>query len=112
MTIVQEQHQNQSVCLTGPRADSIHDIAELLKKHTGREVNVRILPAEEAIAYHKALHSAGPEEYPSMTNWASYFRAMEDGETSIVDPLLEKLLGRKPKGIAEMADELFAPHTA
>jgi hypothetical protein len=35
---------------------------------------------------------------------------MEDGETGVVDPLLEKLLGRKPKGIAEMADELFAPH--
>jgi hypothetical protein len=68
------------------------------------------LPAEEAIAYHQAHQSVAPEQYPSMTNWASYFRAMEDGETGVVDPLLEKLLSRKPKGIAEMADELFAPH--
>lgn len=80
------------------------------REHTGRKVNVRILPPKEAVAYHKAHQSLSPEQYPFMTNWASYFSAMEDGETDMVDPLLEKLLGRKPKGIAEMADELFAPH--
>jgi hypothetical protein len=33
---------------------------------------------------------------------------MQNGEASIVDPTMENLLGRKPRGIEDMLDELFA----
>ena len=32
---------------------------------------------------------------------------MKNGEVKYTDPMLEQLLGRKPRGIEDMMDELF-----
>jgi hypothetical protein len=98
---------NKSVLLTGPRATSIREIASLLQEYTGRRVEVSIVPPEVAIAYHKEKGSLPKEQDWYLENWATWFNALENGEASLVDPAMEKLLGRKPKGIQEMMPELF-----
>jgi hypothetical protein len=68
---------------------------------------VKIVSPEEAIAYHKAHHSLPPEQEFILESWVSWFKANDRGEGTIVDPTMEKLLGRKPKGLKEMASEIF-----
>jgi hypothetical protein len=85
----------------------VTDIGDILQKHTGRKVNVKIVPEEEAIEYHKAHNSLPPELHWLLYSWATWFKAMENGEANTVDPTMEKLLGRKQKGIEEMAQDIF-----
>jgi hypothetical protein len=84
----------------------------LLQGYTGRKVNVKILSDQEAIEYHKAHNSLPPSQHWVFESWATWFRAMDQGEVNTVDPIMEKLLGRKPRGIQEMMDELFIPNQA
>ncbi|KAG2187231.1 hypothetical protein INT44_004903 [Umbelopsis vinacea] len=102
-----DKYKNQSISLTGPRSTTITEIGTLLQEHTGRKVNVKIVSAEEAIAYHKEHHSLPPEQEFVLESWVSWFKANDRGEGIIVDPAMEKLLGRKPKGLKEMASEIF-----
>jgi len=62
---------------------------------------------EEAIAYHKANHSLPPDQEFVLESWVSWFQANDRGEAKTVDPAMEKLLGRKPRGLKEMASEIF-----
>lgn len=85
------------------------DIIKKYMKHTGREVNVRVLPVEEAIAWHVKNGSVPPEQASFLDNWASWHTANSHGEKAFLDPTFEQLLGRKPKTIDDLADDLFSP---
>lgn len=78
-------------------------------KYTGRKINFRICGPEAAIEHHKFHRSLPPEQTPFLSNWASWHAAMEHGEVNYVDSTLEKLLGRKPQTVEDMANELFKP---
>ena len=82
----------------------MEQVAKLLQEKSGRTVNVRIVSQEEAARYHKEREVASPVYIDS---WSGWFKAIEAGECAVVDPLLESILGRKPRGIEEMADKLF-----
>jgi hypothetical protein len=84
------------------------DIIKKYMKHTGREVVVRILPVEEAIAWHIKHGSVPPEQAAFLHNWASWHTAISLGEKAFLDPTLEQLLGRKPKTIDDQANEIFS----
>ncbi|MBY4640516.1 hypothetical protein K6L44_11075 [Gluconacetobacter entanii] len=77
----------QTLRLTGPRATTVSEIARLVTQHTGRPVDLRLLGREASYGWYDGLAK---------------------GEGAVIDPLLGQLLGRPPRGIAEMADELFA----
>ncbi|CAM0134789.1 hypothetical protein VKS41_000656 [Umbelopsis sp. WA50703] len=107
-----DQYKNQSILLSGPRVTTVPEIALLLQGYTGRKVNVKIVSDQEAIEYHTAHNSLPPSQHWVFESWATWFRAMDQGEVNTVDPIMEKLLGRKPRGIQEMMDELFIPNQA
>lgn len=77
-------------------------------KHTGRKVNIRVLPVEEAIAWHIKNGSVPPEQATFLYNWASWHTAISLGEKAFLDPTFEQLLGRKPKTIDDQADDIFS----
>lgn len=95
---------NQSLSLTGPRATTITKMASLLEEHSGRKVHVKLVGAEAALKYH-----SGPQEVWIVQSWSGWFEGIKNGECAVVDPLLEQLLQRTPKGIEECAQILFKP---
>jgi uncharacterized protein YbjT (DUF2867 family) len=100
----------QTLCLTGPRTTTISDVAKLVEEQTGRKVQVDIVGRKEAERYHKYEKKSLPEDgFWVIESWAGWHDGIAKGETAVVDPLLEELIGRKPKGIEEMAGVLFKP---
>lgn len=78
----------QTLRLTGPRSTTVSEIVRLVEQRTGRPVDLRFLGEEASFGWYRGLAA---------------------GEGEVVDPLLGRLLRCEPRGIAEMADELFAP---
>jgi hypothetical protein len=81
-------------------------------KHTGRKVNIRILPVKEAIDLHIKNGSVPPEQVDFLENWASWHTTISLGEKAFLDPTFEQLLGRRPKTIDDQADEIFSVSNA
>lgn len=106
--MVQKQYINKTLNLTGPELLSGADIVNKFTKHTGRKVNLRVLPEQEAIKWHVQHGSVPPEQVSFLENWASWHAAIAQGEKAFLDPTLERLLGRKSKTIDDQADEIFA----
>ena len=48
-----------------------------------------------------------PEQESFLPNWASWHTGMKNGEVDWTDPTLERLLGRRPRGIEDMMAELL-----
>jgi uncharacterized protein YbjT (DUF2867 family) len=97
----------QTLNLTGSYTSTISDIAGLVEAETGRKVNLKIVGAEEAKQYHLAKKSVPEESSWQVESWSHWHGGIEAGETAVIDPLLEKLIGRKPKGMKECAKDLF-----
>ncbi|ETI23034.1 hypothetical protein G647_04830 [Cladophialophora carrionii CBS 160.54] len=104
-----ERYLGQTLNLTGPRATSISDVAKIVEKHTGRTVKVNIVGRQEAERYHKENKSVPESNFWVIESWAGWHDGIANGETATVDPLIEALLGRAPRGIEEIADRLFTP---
>ncbi len=84
------------------------DIIKKYIEHTGRKVNIRVLPVKEAISWHIKNGSVPPEQASFLDNWASWHTAISLGEKAFLDPTFEELLGRKPKTIDDQAAEIFS----
>lgn len=105
-----QQYIGQTLRLTGPKAVTIRDVAKLVEKYAGRNVEVQLVGREAAERYHKFEKKSLPEaSFWVIESWAGWHDGLAQGEGSTVDPLLEKLLGRRPRGIEEMAGTLFKP---
>ncbi|KAK8912045.1 hypothetical protein H634G_10771 [Metarhizium anisopliae BRIP 53293] len=104
-----QEHINKTLNLAGPELLTGAEIVAKFTKHTGRKVNVRVMPVQEAIQWHIQNGSVPLEQAGFLDNWASWHTAIAQGEKAFLDPLLETLLGRKPKSIDEQADEIFVP---
>jgi hypothetical protein len=74
---------------------------------TGRKFNVQVLGEKDAIQWHNDHKSLPADQESFLQSWASMHKSFEIGECDYVDPLLEHVLNRKPKGIEEVQDELF-----
>lgn len=99
-----KEYIGQTIRLTGSRTATMKQVATLLEEKSGRPVEVRIVSPEEAARYHKERKVASPFYIDS---WSGWFSGIKGGECAVVDPTLERILGRKPRGIEEMADQLF-----
>ncbi|KEF61490.1 uncharacterized protein A1O9_03057 [Exophiala aquamarina CBS 119918] len=105
-----QQYIGQTLRLTGPQVVTISGIASLVEKYAGRKVDVQVVGKEKAARYHKFEKKSLPEEsFWVIESWAGWHDGLAQGEASVVDPLLETLLGRKPRGIEDVAGALFTP---
>ncbi|KIW62195.1 hypothetical protein PV04_10393 [Phialophora macrospora] len=103
-------YRNQTLRLTGPRATSISEIAKLVAERTGREVNLRFVGRDEAVTWQKDHAAVPPESFDWLeNNWGGWWEGLARGEGEVVDPMLAQVLGRPPKGLVEMADDMFTP---
>jgi len=105
-----QRYIGQTLRLTGPKAITISDVASIVEKYSGRKVEVVLVGNEEAERYHKFEKKSLPEQsFWIIESWVGWYDALAKGETATVDPFLETLLGRKPRGMEETAGTLFTP---
>ena len=87
--------------LTGSTTYTFADVARIASEVLGREIVRETVPEEE---YRQgALSRCYPEAMVGML--VTMFQAIQDGEFDVVDPTLEKVLGRKPMSM----DQVLAP---
>lgn len=105
-----EKYLGQTLNLTGPRTNTISDIAKMVEEHTGRKVKVNLVGRQEAERYHKFEKKSVPEaQFWAIESWVGWFDGIAKGETAMVDPFIGEVLGRAPRGMQEMAASLFTP---
>lgn len=91
-------HTNKSVVLSGAKEYSLADTVKVASDAAGLPAVVKTVSLDEYVAQphvRAALSSHGPGEVTDQ--WATVYEAIRQGETAVVSPLLEQLLGRKPE---------------
>ncbi|MGY2734661.1 SDR family oxidoreductase [Sphingomonas sp. UYP23] len=97
----EQEHDGPTAALTGSAALDLADLAGMISNLTGRTVHRVVIPDSE-IAERMASRGAPP----SATAIAlGLYHASRQGEFATVDPALELLLGRKPKGMSRVLAE-------
>jgi NAD(P)H dehydrogenase (quinone) len=95
----------QHITLSNSQSWSRTDIARILSEIAGKEVPVVEVSVDEYIAYQE--QSGIPPFYAKFAaDWAAAAKAGEFEET---DPLLEKILGRKPVSLHTFFKEVYKP---
>ncbi len=79
--------------LTGSEALDLADLARILSEVTGRTITRQVISEDEMIE--SATFRSLPANLRSLI--AGYFRAARKGEFAVVDPTLQRLLGRPPE---------------
>ncbi|KAF2453188.1 hypothetical protein BDY21DRAFT_142601 [Lineolata rhizophorae] len=98
--MVQGGHENEIVLLTGPKAHSLAAIVDTINKTTGRNVLIRHVNLDEYVMFGTADDEGGkPEAF--FRAWSTFYSSIAAGDGSVVDPLMEEVLGRKPTDALE-----------
>ena len=99
-------YEKQVVLLTGPKAVTLADLVKSINDVTGRTVTVEKRPFDKY-----AMESAENDEGGKSEWWfekrISWYRGIAKDDGKSVDPLMEKLLGRKPKEGTEIVREIL-----
>lgn len=89
------RYVNSKVLLTGPRAWSLNDTVRILAQIARIEVEIRKVTVDEYTKLPQVLAVFGSEE--KARTWTTAWDAIRAGETAVVSPELERILGRKPE---------------
>lgn len=87
---------------------SVSEILSLYCKYTDRTFELEKIGERDAVQHHDEHHSVPDFMKDFLPNWASWGEALAQGEAGYIDPTLERLLGRKPLTMEDMAAQLFA----
>ncbi|KLO20093.1 NAD(P)-binding protein [Schizopora paradoxa] len=98
------QYRNKTVLLTGPEAVPLNAVASILSRLLDRNITVKHVEVDEYATSSKALSKLGPE-FAKL--WATTYIALKQGECAVVDPLLGLVLGRRPKEMHAVLEQLI-----
>lgn len=79
-------------------------LAVIISNILGRNILVKYVKSEEYATSSVALAKLGPE-FAKL--WATTYEGLKKGECAVVDPLLEEILGRRPKDMQTILTELL-----
>ena len=79
--------------------------------YSGKRLTLKKVGREAAVEYHRKRGSLPPDQTDFLIGWATLGEGLEAGEKDWTDPALERLLGRKPRSIDDMAKEMFESKT-
>jgi hypothetical protein len=108
------EYVNRTVLLAGPKAYTISSTLSLLCTTLGLRpdaVPVQSVGIEQYVSYHSSSIETGARttDPAFLRGWATTYEGMKMGEIAVTDNgTLEKLLGRKPKTLEDMADLVFS----
>lgn len=100
---------DKTVLLSGSRAYTLPETAAIISKCLGWDENPLRVDAVGTQGYvdFQFERQKGKFTREFFEKWATTYPAMEKGETAVVDPLLQELLGRELKGMEERLGELL-----
>ncbi|KXX75408.1 Quinone oxidoreductase 2 [Madurella mycetomatis] len=98
--------KNHTVLLTGSRAWSLSETVQVLAGIAGRELKIREVSVDEYAKLPRVRECFGSEELAR--TWATAWDAIRAGETAVVTPELEGILGRKSEAFEVAVREHFA----
>lgn len=91
--MLEDGYENELVLLTGPEPLTLRETTQVVAEALGKEITFEEVTEDQYVdQFNKTGKSAGLARA-----WAGTFRGLRQGEGETVDPLLEKLLGRRPK---------------
>jgi uncharacterized protein YbjT (DUF2867 family) len=99
MILAGQGHEGKIYPLTGPEANTMAEVAEKLSAATGKTIKYINVPPEDA---KKAQLAAGVPPYIADA-LAELFAERRKGKESVVSPVTQTLLGRRPTSFAEFA---------
>ena len=99
-------HENDIVLLTGPTAVTLAALVETINDVTGNNIAVDKTPFEK-YAKVSAEHDEGGKSEWWFDKRISWYDGLAKGDGKAVDPLMEQLLGRKPKDGTEIIREIL-----
>lgn len=100
-------HKKEIVLLTGAKAFTLADLVEIINDVTGREIAV------EKVPFDKYTRESAENDEGGKSEWwfekrVSWYDGVAKGDGKAVDPLMEHLLGRKPKDGTEVVRGILA----
>ncbi|KAK4935230.1 hypothetical protein LTR10_023692 [Elasticomyces elasticus] len=102
---------NKIVVLSGPKSWSLKETAELLGNMAGKQVSVEQVSFDDHANDPKVttpLGSHGPGGNQVARDWTTVFEAIRNGETSVVNGELERLLGRPPESFETTVKKMLS----
>ena len=100
-------YEKQVVLLTGPKAVTLAELVETINDVTGRTITVEERPFDK-YAKESAENDEGGKSEWWFEKRISWYRGIANDDGKSVDPLMEELLGRKPKDGTEVVREILA----
>ncbi|HEY4208581.1 MAG TPA: SDR family oxidoreductase [Puia sp.] len=98
-------HENKTYEITGSAALSYGEIAEIISEVSGKKISY-VSPTQEV--FREEMTKAGvPDHYIGL--FAGFSEAARQKEFDHVDPMLEKLLGRRPVSVREYLKGIYSP---
>lgn len=94
-------HVKRAYTLTGPKAYSHAEIADIIRMVSGRQVKYYDISGED---FEEAMRSAGtPEPVVQATSWL--YKQVKNGYAAPISPDIKTVLGREPIRFREFAEE-------
>lgn len=98
-------HENKTYDITGSAALSYDEIAEIISEVSGKKISY-VSPTQEV--FREEMTKAGvPDPYIGV--FAGFSEAARQKEFDLIDPTLEKLLGRRPVSVREYLKGVYSP---
>ena len=104
------EYAARTVLLSGSTAVGLGDVTKVISEifHWNPPLRLEVFDAAEYVDLHLEAKMGGKEDQATrdyLQAWVTSYSAIERGELAVVDPLLEKLLGRKTLPIEETLRE-------
>ena len=97
---------NTTLLLSGPEAISLSSLAAIISTLLQRPNPIRVnyVPTDTYATSSTALERLGPN---FARLWATTYEALKRGECAVVSPTLEMLLGRRPREMKSVLEEIL-----
>ncbi|KIW12058.1 hypothetical protein PV08_09332 [Exophiala spinifera] len=104
------RYVNKIIILTGPRDWSLKETVEVLGRLGGGGASIEQVSSDEHAHNPKVVEKIGSHGPGNSVarDWTTVFEAVRNGETSVVNGELERLLGRAPESFEETAKRMLA----
>ena len=99
-------YENQVLLLTVSRTLTLKDVSNQVSRFLGRCITLRVVSEDEYVSANVGKQGPwGKEQF--LRKWATTYKALERGETGVVDPVIQEVLRRELKPFESTLKEVL-----